>query len=50
MDRTSQNRSYENSKGKKHFYGPKVLIVICMYNEGIEAINLTLKGIYNNLK
>jgi len=43
-------RTYTDSKNKTHYYGPKVLIVVCMYNEGIGAINLTLKGIYKNLK
>ncbi len=28
----------------------KILICVCMYNEGGSAINLTLNGIYNNLK
>lgn len=28
----------------------KVLICVCMYNEGLGAINLTLSGIYDNLK
>ena len=28
----------------------KILICICMYNEGGNAINLTLTGIYNNLR
>lgn len=27
----------------------KVLICVCMYNEGQTAINLTLNGIYDNL-
>jgi hypothetical protein len=30
--------------------GIKILICICMYNESKNAINLTLEGIYNNLK
>lgn len=51
MNRAEENkRVYEDSKGKAHHYGPKVFIVVCMYNEGIGAINLTLKGIYKNLK
>ena len=29
--------------------GIKVLICVCMYNEGQTAINLTLNGIYDNL-
>lgn len=29
--------------------GVKVLICVCMYNEGQTAINLTLNGIYENL-
>lgn len=28
----------------------KVLICVCMYNEGLDAINLTLSGIYDNLR
>jgi hypothetical protein len=51
MNRGEENkRIYEDSKDKPHYYGPKILIVVCMYNEGIGAINLTLKGIYKNLK
>lgn len=51
MNRSDKNiRTYTDSKNKIHYYGPKVLIVVCMYNEGIGAINLTLKGIYKNLK
>ena len=51
MNRREDNkRTYVDSKEKEHYYGPKVLIVVCMYNEGIGAINLTLKGIYKNLK
>jgi hypothetical protein len=49
MDRNRNERVYKDSKEKTHYYGPKVFIVVCMYNEGVEAINLTLKGIYNNL-
>lgn len=50
MDKNITNkRIYTDSNNKEHNYGPKILIVVCMYNEGIEAINLTLKGIYNNL-
>lgn len=43
MDKTLNNkRVYTDSKGSKFHYGPKILIVVCMYNEGIGAINLTL--------
>lgn len=28
----------------------KILICVCMYNQSKHAINLTLNGIYNNLK
>lgn len=28
----------------------KILICVCMYNESKHAINLTLNGIYKNLK
>lgn len=30
--------------------GVKVLICVCMYNEGRQAIQMTLEGIYRNLK
>jgi hypothetical protein len=30
--------------------GIKILICICMYNEGAGAIQQTLEGIYDNLK
>jgi hypothetical protein len=36
-----------NSSGKR--LRIKVLICVCMYNEGQTAINLTLNGIYENL-
>jgi hypothetical protein len=47
---TSRQHDYTDSNNTRHFYGPKILIVVCMYNEGLNAINLTLNGIYNNLK
>lgn len=50
MDRVNNQRFYVDSRKKTHHYGPKVLIVVCMYNEGLGAINISLKGIYKNLK
>ena len=42
-------RSFYDANNKQHYFGPKILMCVCMYNEGIDAINLTLGGIYNNL-
>lgn len=45
-----KNMTKHDRQGRREAIKIKVLICVCMYNEGLGAINLTLSGIYDNLK